>query len=247
VGAHRPRRPAAERAQLSDGTPAEHRNRLYGRRKGRPLSPTRTALLARRLPELLVDPKQAPPADPRSLFRVPVTTLRVEVGCGAGEHLIHEALSAPDVGFIGVEPFEQSLARMVAGIETAGLRNVRLYDGDAAVLLDWLPAAALDRVDVLFPDPWPKRRHWRRRFVSDANLARFVRILREGGTFRCASDIPAYVDWTLQHVMRRPELRWTARRADDWRKPWPGWPGTRYEAKAHRAGRTPAWLVFERQ
>lgn len=246
MGAHRPHRPAAERAQLSDEAPADYRNRLYGRRKGRPLSPTRYTLLERRLPELLVDPTSVRPSDPRSLFGVTVSGLRLEVGCGAGEHFIHEATASPQIGFLGVEPFEEGLARMVAGIDAAGLRNVRLYDGDAAALLDWLPDRSLDRVDVLFPDPWPKRRHWKRRFVSEANLDRFARVLRPGGEFRCASDIPAYIDWTLQHVMRRNDLRWTAERADDWRKPWAGWPGTRYEAKAYKAGRTPAWLTFAR-
>ncbi|MCW5697064.1 MAG: tRNA (guanosine(46)-N7)-methyltransferase TrmB [Bauldia sp.] len=232
---------------MSGGAPAGHRSRLYGRRKGRPLSPTRAALLARRLPELLVDPGRIKDADPRSLFAVPVSAVRLEVGCGAGEHFIHEATAAPDIGFLGVEPFEEGLARMVAGIDAAGLRNVRLHDGDAAELLDALPDASLDRIDLLFPDPWPKRRHWKRRFVSDANLDRFARVLAPGGRFRCASDIPAYIDWTLQHVMKRGDLVWTATRADDWRRPWAGWPGTRYEAKAHRAGRKPAWLVFERR
>ncbi|MGV8840064.1 MAG: tRNA (guanine(46)-N(7))-methyltransferase TrmB [Bauldia sp.] len=220
--------------------------RLHGRRKGRPLSPTRTALVADRSADLLLDLAKPSPADPRDLFPVPVREIRFEVGCGGGEHLIHEALAAPDVGFIGVEPFEEAFGKIVAGVDAAGLRNVRLFADDAALVFDWLPENSLARVDVLYPDPWPKRRHWKRRFVSDENLDRMARLLRPGGAFRCASDIPGYIDWTLQRVAPRTDFRWTAERADDWRKPWAGWPGTRYEGKALRAGRVPAYLVFER-
>jgi tRNA (guanine-N7-)-methyltransferase len=127
------------------------------------------------------------------------------------------------------------------------MRNVRLHDGDAALLLDWLPAASLVRVDLLYPDPWPKKRHWKRRFVSDGNLDRIARALKPGGLFRVASDIESYIDWTLLHVLKRGDFAWTAARADDWRKPFPGWPGTRYEKKAVAAGRTPAYLAFLRR
>jgi tRNA (guanine-N7-)-methyltransferase len=172
--------------------------------------------------------------------------VRLEIGFGGGEHLLHEARTHPSIGFIGVEPFLNGLAKAVAAIVDQGLENVRLFGGDATRLLDWLPAASLGRIDLLYPDPWPKKRHWKRRFVGPENLDRFARVLAEGGTVRFASDIESYVAWTLLHFMRRPDFEWTAERADDWRKPFPGWPGTRYEQKALAAGRKPTYLQFVR-
>lgn len=220
--------------------------RLHGRRKGRPLSPTRRDLVARRLPELRLDPSTPTPASATELFTTQVDEVVLEVGCGGGEHLIHDATTRPLVGHIGVEPFEQGLGKMVAAIDAAALPNVRVYDGDAALILDWLPAGSLSRVDVFYPDPWPKRRHRKRRFISDDNLDRIARALRPGGLLRCVSDISAYIDWVLQRTQHRRDFHWTAIRADDWRKPYPGWPGTRYEAKARREGRVSAYLSFKR-
>ncbi len=221
------------------------RQTLFGRRKGRPLRLGQTALMESRLPELLVDLGRPVDSlgDP---FRNP-GRLRLEIGFGSGEHLRHEAALQPNTGFLGVEPFQNGLAHMVVGIETDGLANVRLFDRDAAALLDWLPAGSLARADLLYPDPWPKRRHWKRRFVSDENLARLGRAIAPGGEFRVASDIADYIDWTLMLVGRHADFAWTAERADDWRRPWAGWPGTRYEAKALRAGRVPAYLIFRRR
>ncbi|WP_090879235.1 tRNA (guanosine(46)-N7)-methyltransferase TrmB [Bauldia litoralis] len=220
---------------------------LYGRRKGKPLSPRREGLMAGVYRQLAVDLATPPPAPLATLFPAPVDDIRLEIGFGGGEHLIHEASAAPATGFIGVEPFIEAMAKAVAAIDLAGLTNIRLHDGDAADLLDWLPPASLARVDLLYPDPWPKRRHWKRRFVNPDNLDRIARALAPGALFRFASDIDTYVDWTLRHLAARPDFVWTAERADDWRKPWAGWPGTRYEAKAYREGRTPAYLVFRKR
>ena len=114
-------------------------------------------------------------------------------------------------------------------------------------MLAWLPTASLARVDLLYPDPWPKRRHWKRRFVQDESVAALARILRPGGELRFATDIADYAAWTLQRLLRAPDFIWTAERADDWRQPWPGFAGTRYEAKALRAGRVPCYLTFRRK
>jgi len=225
---------------------AGRRDNLYGRRKGKPLSAYRAGLMENRLPALSLDLSAPAPDDLSNLFGKKVTALRLEIGFGGAEHLIHEAKAAPDIGFIGVEPFLNGLAKAVAAIEENRLDNVRLFGGDAALLLDWLPPASLERVDLLYPDPWPKKRHWKRRFVGPANLDRIARSLRPGGFFRFASDIPSYVEWTLLHLHERPEFEWTAERADDWRRPFPGWPGTRYERKALAAGRRPAYLAFRR-
>jgi len=226
--------------------PHRRRSTLYGRRKGKPLSARRNHLMATAYRALAVD-LAAPPADPLSgIFSVPVDAVRLEIGFGGGEHLVHAATAAPGTGFIGVEPFLEGMAKAVAAIDAGELRNIRLFDGDAADLLDWLPASSLVGVDLLYPDPWPKRRHWKRRFVNPENLDRLARVLKSGGHFRFASDIDSYVEWTLLHLLRHPGFTWTAECADDWRRPFAGWPGTRYEAKALREGRTPTYLTFRR-
>jgi tRNA (guanine-N7-)-methyltransferase len=226
--------------------PARERGALHGRRKGKPLRAGQNERVETLLPRLRLDLSAPAPADLAGLFDVPVRAVRLEIGFGGGEHLLHEAEANPDLGFIGVEPFLNGMAKALVGIEERGLRNVRLFDNDAALLLDWLPAGCLIRTDLLYPDPWPKVRHWKRRFVSDDNVRRIARAVVPGGEFRFASDIDTYVTWTLEHLRRAPDFTWTAERADDWRRPWAGWPGTRYEAKAFREGRPPAYLVFRR-
>jgi tRNA (guanine-N7-)-methyltransferase len=126
------------------------------------------------------------------------------------------------------------------------LDNILVYDDDATRLLDWLPPASLCGIDLFYPDPWPKKRHWKRRFVNAANLDRFARVLRPGGTFRFDSDIDSYVNWTLLHCRAHPAFEWQAETAADWRDPYEGWSGTRYEAKAVQEGRRPAYLRFLR-
>jgi tRNA (guanine-N7-)-methyltransferase len=138
------------------------------------------------------------------------------------------------------------MAKLLATIEREGLSNIRLWDGDATALLPRLAAASLDVVYLLYPDPWPKRRQRKRRFLSDDTLAAFARILRPGGELRFATDIDDYAGWALARALRSPALAWTAERPDDWRRPWPGWPGTRYEAKAAAEGRRPSYLTFRR-
>jgi tRNA (guanine-N7-)-methyltransferase len=150
------------------------------------------------------------------------------------------------VGFIGIEPFVNGMAKALAVISARGLRNVRLHHGDAIEVIARLPPVSLARVDLIHPDPWPKRRHWKRRFVQDETVAAIARILRPGGEFRFVSDIPDYAAWTLVRLLRTSAFAWTAERADDWRLPWPGFSGTRYQAKAHREGRAPCFLIFRR-
>jgi len=224
----------------------ERRDKLYGRRKGKPLSPRRAALMVSQFPKLAIDTPKPPPADLATLFAHAPARVRLEIGFGGGEHLLAAARREPDVGFIGVEPFLNGMATAVAGIVDGGLKNVRLFAGEASVLLDWLPDRSLDSVDVLYPDPWPKKRHWKRRFISDENLDRLACVLKSGGDLRFASDIPSYVEWTLAHILRRSDFAWTAERAADWTSPFPDWPGTRYESKALAAGRAPTYLAFRR-
>lgn len=251
MGEDRPCGHFARGARLTTGRQASaeiarRRGALHGRRQGKPLSAQRREQMASILPRLAIDIAAPPPKDIGALF--PVAPLRVclEIGFGGGEHLVHESRTDPAAGFIGVEPFVAGMAKMVSAVAAHDIRNVRLHDGDAALLLDWLPAASLDRVDLLYPDPWPKKRHWKRRFVSPENLDRIARTLKPAGLFRFTSDIEGYVAWTLMHVCADPRFAWTAERAVDWARPFSGWPGTRYEAKALRAGRIPTYLVFRR-
>jgi tRNA (guanine-N7-)-methyltransferase len=182
----------------------------------------------------------------RTLFPLPVNNVRLEIGFGGAEHLIAQAQANPDTGFIGCEPFVNGMAKALAAIEHHKLRNIRLFAGDATHLIAWLPAASLSRIDILYPDPWPKRRQWKRRFVQDDSLAALARILKPGGELRFATDIPGYASWVLARVLRSPHYEWTAQCAEDWQRPWPDFAGTRYEAKAKRENRTPAYFSFRR-
>jgi len=220
---------------------------FFGRRKGHALRPRQAALFKTLLPRVAIDTKTAAPPDLRSLFSEEVEEVRLEIGFGGGEHLLAQAAEHPRAGFIGSDAFVNAMAKVLAGIEDHKLANVRLHFADAAQLIDWLPPSALARVDLLYPDPWPKKRHWKRRFVQDSSLRQIARVLRPGGEFRFATDIPDYAAWTLARVMRSPDFIWTAERADDWRKPWPGFGGTRYEAKARRERRVPAYFVFRKR
>ncbi|MCL2713639.1 MAG: tRNA (guanosine(46)-N7)-methyltransferase TrmB [Alphaproteobacteria bacterium] len=217
---------------------------FFGRRVGHRLRSHQAELLRDLLPRLALD--ISAPANLTALFPVPTKELRLEVGFGAGEHLAAEAANFPDTGFIGCEPYVNGMARILARIEADHLANIRLFAGDAASLLAWLPPASLTRVDVLHPDPWPKRRHWKRRFVQDHTLAAMARVLQVGGEFRFVSDIDDYCAWTLAHVAKRSEFHWLAERTDDWRSPWPGYTMTRYGAKATREGRKASYLRFVR-
>lgn len=230
---------------MTDEPPHRH-GAFFGRRKGHPLRARQSALFDTLLPRLALDMSKPAPANLAALFPVATDIARLEVGFGGAEHLIAQATDNPRSGFIGAEPFVNGMAKALAAIDTNKLSNIRLHHADAAELIDWLPGSSLGRIDLLYPDPWPKRRHWKRRFVTDASIANLARILQPGGEFRFATDWPDYAAWTLQRFLRSPEFIWTAERADDWRRPWPGFGGTRYQAKAIREGRRPCYLIFRR-
>jgi tRNA (guanine-N7-)-methyltransferase len=227
---------------------ATNRDRaFFGRRKGRPLRSHQASLVADLLPRLAVVLDEPPLRNIADMFSRPPEAVCLEIGFGGGENLIAGATAAPMHGFIGCEPFVNGMAKILAAISMGGIDNIRLYAGDAVDLLAWLPEASIAKVELLYPDPWPKRRHWKRRFVQERTVAMLARVLRPGGLFRFATDIPDYAAWTLERVIRAPEFVWTAERADDWRKPWPGFAGTRYEAKAKREGRASCYLEFRRK
>lgn len=219
---------------------------FFGRRKGHPLRPRQADLLETLLPRLAIDVAAPAPDALPTLFPACTGDVRIEIGFGGGEHLISEAERNPQTGFIGCEPFVNGMAKALAAIADRQCGNIRLHFGDASDLVRWTPSSSIARVDLIHPDPWPKRRHWKRRFVQDAMVAEIARVLRPGGEFRFVTDIADYAAWTLARLMRSPDFVWTAERADDWRVPWPGFVGTRYGAKAVREGRAAVYLIFRR-
>ncbi len=221
--------------------------RWYGRRFGKPLRVARKRLIENLLPELRLDPEpDAIPGDLKTLFPNPVREVWLEIGFGGGEHLATQAANNPDIGFIGCEPFVNGVASLLKHIEERKLTNVRVYDDDVRHLLGLMADQCLERIFILFPDPWPKTRHHRRRIVKTETIVEFARLLKDGGELRFASDHQGYVTWALWHLLQNPNLRWTAEGADDWRLPPADWVETRYEQKAKAKGDAPAYLRFER-
>ncbi|ABS65222.1 tRNA (guanine-N(7)-)-methyltransferase [Parvibaculum lavamentivorans DS-1] len=225
------------------------RRHVYGRTKGKSLRSRQAHLmetLGKRVSISLADST----IDPARLFEC-ASEVWLEIGFGGGEHLAHQAALHPDVGILGCEPFVNGVAKLVAEIDERGLENIRILNDDARFLLERLAPASLARTFILYPDPWPKKRHNKRRFINEETLAFLARALKPGGELRFASDIPDYIAWTLAHIARfnrenGETFVWTAEKPADWRTPYEGWPGTRYEAKAIREGRTPTYLAFRR-
>jgi tRNA (guanine-N7-)-methyltransferase len=216
---------------------------LYGRSHGKSLRAGQKRLLAEALPLFSIAP--AGLADGRAFVPTP-REVWLEIGFGAGEHLIKQAKANPDVGLVGCEPFLNGVITAVAGLKRDEISNVLLRRGDAQAVIKAVPDAFFSRVFMLYPDPWPKRRHHKRRVVSIDFIAALARVMRSGAELRFATDFDDYGGWTLFRFLASPHFRWTASRADDWRQPWPEWRPTRYEAKARFGGRRPVYLTFVR-
>jgi tRNA (guanine-N7-)-methyltransferase len=238
--------PGGHDARAEDGAGARAHGSFFGRRKGHKLRLHQADLIEQLLPRLALDIEGSSRAELAGLFDPPADAVRLEIGFGGGEHLIAEARACPNTGFLGCEPYVNGMAKILTQIEAHNIGNIRLFAGDAAELLTWVPARSLQRIDLIHPDPWPKRRHWKRRFVQDATVAAMARALLPGGEFRFVSDIDDYCAWTLAHLSRSPDLVWTAERADDWRLPWADYTMTRYGRKAEREGRQAAYLRFRK-
>ena len=209
---------------MSDAHPAL---RTFGRIKSRPIKPRQAALLETLLPTIR---PPAGPFDPRDLMPG-AAEVWLEIGFGGGEHMAAQAGRHPDALIIGCEPFINGVASGLRHIDEAGLANVRVHDGDARELMERVPDGCLDRVFVLFPDPWPKTRHHKRRIIRAETVAEFARLLKPAGRLRFASDVAHYVDWALEHISASPAFRWTAEAAADWRHPPADHVTTRYEEK----------------
>lgn len=229
---------------MPDETADRKRRLLYGRQQGHKLRKGQKDLLETLLPKLQVPVPAEGAIEPATLFEHSPAEVFLEIGFGGGEHLIARAGRHPERGFIGAEPFVNGVAKILAGIEATGLTNVRLHFGDARDIIEQLPDRSLAGIYLLYPDPWPKKRHNKRRFVNEDNLRQLHRILKPGAPFLFASDITDYVRWTLGRVLRHGGFQWTAEGKADWTTAPAGWPGTRYEAKAFREGRRAHYLHF---
>lgn len=230
-------------------TPTRPHRNFYGRLKGKSLKRSQKEYLDQDLAALspgTVGWDENParlPLDLAALFGDRPVWL--EIGFGGGEHLVHQAASNPDIGIIGAEPYINGVAMLLGKIRRAGVTNLAVHPGDARDLMDVLPDGVIQRAFLLYPDPWPKKRHHRRRFVTPEHLEPLHRVMAPGAILRVATDIPDYVRQTLEQVPRAG-FRWLAQRPADWRRPWDDWISTRYEQKALREGRVPHYLTFRR-
>ncbi len=235
-----------------DGVEEPFAPRFYGRRIGRRLRPLRSKLMATLLPRLCLSlPPGTTPLDLPSLFARPVSAVWLEVGFGAGEHLIAQARANPAIGLIGCEPFMNGIATLLADVDRQPVDNLRLFVDDARLLLPHLPDASIARLFLLFPDPWPKTRHHRRRFIGPDTVALLARIVADDGELRVATDQEDYARWSLAHVTS-PDggagcFTTTARSSEDWHTPPADWLPTRYQRKTEAAGARPIFLSFRRQ
>lgn len=223
---------------------------FYGRTRGKTLRPSQQDYLAEDLAPLSPGPvgweenPERRPLDLGALFGDREVWL--EIGFGGGEHMVHMAARYPRIGLIGCEPFVNGVAMLLGKVRDAGVSNLAVHPGDVRDLFDVLPEASVAKAFLNYPDPWPKKRHHRRRFVTPEFLGPLARVLRPGAEFRVATDIPDYVRQTLEEVPRAG-FEWCARRPADWRRPWEDWLSTRYEKKALREGRVPHYLTFRRR
>ena len=215
--------------------------RTFGRTRSRAIKPSQGVLLTTLLPAIATP---AHPFDPRTLA-MDATEVWLEIGFGGGEHLAAQAARRPDVLVLGAEPFVNGVASALRHVEALGLGNVRLHAGDARELMALLPSSSLDRLFLLFPDPWPKARHHKRRLVQPAFIAEVARLMKPGALLLFATDWADYADWTLERFIASPDFRWTAEGPDDWQTPPADHTPTRYEDK--RLGDcAPVWLEFSR-
>lgn len=222
----------------------QKKHHFHGRRYGRPLNASRKDALETLLPELTLDldapvTAQFKPHTPKEIW--------LEIGFGNGEHLAAQAAEHPDIGMIGCEPFINGVAALMKQIRDRDIHNIRVWPDDARMVLDALPGECLDKVFILFSDPWPKKKHHRRRVVQTATLDRLSHLMKDGAELRIATDFPDLAAWSLSHVLRHPDFDWPAERADDWRIRDDDWPATRYEEKAIGHGAKPVYMRFRRR
>ncbi len=209
---------------------------FFGRRSGKRLHKGQDQLFRELLPALQITLGDGV-VEPQGLFGGKYGRVALEIGYGGGEHLARQARQNPETGFIGCEVFSGGIAKLLQHVDENELDNVRVFSDDALKLLVKLPAGSIDEAYLLYPDPWPKTRHHKRRFVSPVTLGELARVLKPGAVFHFASDIEDYANWTLAHVLRSPDFTFDAGKPGSWLEPFPGWEPTRYEEKARLEGR----------
>ena len=224
---------------------SEERFDWHGRRFGKKIRIGRKKLLEKMLPNLQITPLNPDPHFETTMSEAP-KEVWLEIGFGAGEHLASLARAYPNIGFIGCEPFINGVAKLLTEINAHSLKNIRICNDDARPLIKALKKQSIDRAFVLFLDPWPKKRHHKRRFINEKNLNRLARVLKDGAELRFASDHCGFISWSLERLIGHPAFTWGARSFRDWRNPPQDWVKTRYEEKALARQEKPAYLVFKR-
>ena len=222
---------------LSTPSKTRYDYKFYGRIKGVRLSDRQSKLVQSLLPDVRLDLKQPMPTGQETVW--------LEIGFGGGEHLASQAINNPQTAFIGAEPFVNGVAKLLVSIEENKIKNLAVHDGDVRDLLPKIPDNSLSRLFLLYPDPWHKQRHHKRRMVNDDTIAHFHRMLKPGAVFRFASDIEDYVYWTVAAIKKHGGFEFSGKTVEDWRQPPDDWHRTRYEAKAIREGRTPCYISFK--
>ncbi len=225
---------------------AIRRNRSFGRKHGRKLRTPQKNLLEERLPALSISLLKTGRLDPTTLFP-DKKAIWLEIGFGRGEHLAAQARAHPDIGCIGCEVYISGIAKLLQQLEDQDTDNIRFFTDDARLLLDALPPASLARIFILFADPWPKKRHHKRRLINHDTLSQLTTLLAPGGKLRIASDHREYIRWILVHMHTHPDLIWQAQKASDWHTPPPDHHQTRYEQKARAEEKIPIFLDFIRK
>lgn len=238
----------SDKCSIKPGRSKQHRA-FFGRVSGKRLHRGQRELFDSLLPELRIDLPDIGQLDPQEIFGADARKNIVEIGYGGGEHLIRIARENPENGYVGCEVFTGGIGKILKTIAGENIKNISLFTSDAFGFLSALPDASLDVVYLLYPDPWPKLRHNKRRFVSNITLAELARVIRPGGEFRFASDIEDYANWTLAHMVRNSEFCWQKQKEDQfWHTPFDGWEPTRYELKARREGRLRSfYFTFKRR
>ena len=221
---------------------------IYGRRKGKGSRQNITSIIDSKLPKFAINiEKISKISNLKALFPKNINEIWLEIGFGSGEHLIEQAKVNPKVGFIGIEVYEDGIAKAVSSIVKLGITNVKIYPNDANNLIYALPKMSIQKTFILFPDPWPKKRHSKRRFISSKNLKQLARIMTEGAQLRIATDHPVLLRWSLEQLINNQSFNWDLSGPESWRKQPSDWFSTRYENKAINAGRKPIYLNFYKE
>lgn len=233
-------------SQRPSNSDSDHRA-FFGRRSGKRLHRGQQTLFDTLLPGLDIPLPDSGQISPSALFDPAPARLAIEIGYGGGEHLARKAQENPATGFIGCEVFTGGIGKLLKSIAADDLKNIRLFTEDAYDLLTRLEPESLDEAYLLYPDPWPKTRHHKRRFISPTTLGALAKALKPGARFHFATDIEDYANWTLAHILRHPEFTWPVTDPGAWHQPYPGWQPTRYEQKARKEGRLKSfYFTFQR-